>query len=156
MDRLNVLAIAAATGRIGYVYFVGHQLMDWGLSRAASKNPKKAVAMASKWLELFHADVVITEAAESPSRKGAAARQSIEAIASVARKSPANDVRVPRLQRFQNKYEEAEALVERFPEIQPWKPKRPRLWESEPRNMIYFEAIALALEIIDGGRWQGK
>lgn len=156
MGRLNVLAIAAATGRIGYVYFAEQRLVDWGLSVAASKNPKRAAAMASKWLDLFHPDVVITEAADCSSRKGAAARQSIEAIARVARKSSANDVRVPRLQRFQNKYEEAEALVERFPEIQPWKPKRPRLWESEPRNMIYFEAIALALEIIDGGRWQGN
>ena len=80
MARLNFLAIAAATGRIGYVYFVGHQLTDWELSRAASKNPKKAAAMASKWLELFHPDVVITAAVDSPSRKGAAARQSIEAI----------------------------------------------------------------------------
>jgi len=87
MARLNVLAIAAATGRIGYVYFVGPRLMDWGLSRAASKSPKRAAAMASRWLDLFHPDVVIIEAADSPSRKGAMTRQSIEAISSVARET---------------------------------------------------------------------
>jgi hypothetical protein len=154
MARLNILAIAAGTGRVGYAYFVGHRLMDWGLSGLASKSTKQAAAMTRKWIDLLHPDVVVTEAKDSPSRKGAATRQVIEAISKVAGEEHVNDVRVPRLQRYENKYEEADALAERFPEIAPWKPRRPRLWESEPRNMIYFEAIALALEIIDGGRWQ--
>jgi hypothetical protein len=154
MARLSVLAIAAATGRIGYVYFVGHQLRDWGLSAAASKDPNRAAAQTSKWLDLFNPDVVVTERTDRSSRKGAATRRLIETISGVASDVVVNDIRVPRIQRYQNKYEEAEGLVQRFPEIQPWKPKRPRLWESEPRNMIYFEAIALALEIIDGGRRQ--
>jgi len=154
MARLNILAITVATGRIGYVYFAGHQLRDWGLSITASKNPIMAASTTRKWLKLCHPDVVITEKIVRSSRKGAATRQLIEAISSVAAAALVNDVRVPRLQRYQNKYEEADALTKRFPEIQPWKPRRPRLWESEPRNMIYFEAIALALEIIDGGRWQ--
>ena len=59
------------------------------------------------------------------------------------------NVAVQRVQRFANKHEEAKALVERFPDILPWKPKRPEIWETEPRNMVYFEALALALEVLD-------
>ncbi len=154
MARLNVLAIAAATGRIGYVYFVGHQLSDWGLSVAASKDPNRAARMTRKWIDLLDPDVVITEKVGGSSRKGTAARCLIEAISGAASDASVNDVRVRRIQRYQNKYEEADIIAERFPEIQPWKPKRPRLWESEPRNMIYFEAIALALDVIDGAQSQ--
>ena len=42
-----------------------------------------------------------------------------------------------------NKYDAAAALAAEFPQIEPWLPRKRRAWEPEPRNIIYFEALAL-------------
>ena len=52
---------------------------------------------------------------------------------------------IPAPSRGPNKYADAAALAQEFPQIGPWLPKRRRAWEPEPRNIIYFEALALAL-----------
>ena len=51
-----------------------------------------------------------------------------------------------RQQAYPNKFFEANDLAERFPELAAWVPKRPKLWEREPRNLVYFEALALAVQ----------
>lgn len=55
------------------------------------------------------------------------------------------EVGVPRKQGFANKYAEAEVLVERYPELAPWKPEKRRFYDNEPRNTVLFEALSLAL-----------
>lgn len=61
-----------------------------------------------------------------------------------------HDMAVERRQLFANKYEEAAALAERFSELAPFTPKPRRIWDKEPLNTTYFEAVALALAVIDG------
>ena len=41
-------------------------------------------------------------------------------------------------------------MAEQFPEIAGWVPKKPRSWETEPGNTIYFEALGLAAVVLDG------
>ena len=149
MARLRVLAIAAATGRIGYVFFIGDTLKQWALSVKASTSPELAAKQGAQWIDKLKPDVVITEKIGVLSRKGLLTKQLIAAIATVAENTYLNDIVVPRMQNFQNKYEEVKALVKLYPELLPWAPQKPPIWESEPRNMIYFEALALALQIID-------
>ncbi|MEO9676261.1 MAG: hypothetical protein ABJG86_18610 [Nitratireductor sp.] len=150
MVRLKVLAMAAASGRVAYVFFREGQLVHWGLSVEASRSPEMASLQAEKWVSFFEPDVVVTEDIRHRSRKGDNTVDLIEALTGAAREAPVNDVTVLRVQRHANKYEEAEALAAHFPDILPWKPLRPRIWESEPRNMIYFEALALAVEVFGG------
>lgn len=52
MKRLKVLAIAAATGRVGYVFLIGGKLRDWGLSRMASKSPARAAAQTQTFVKV--------------------------------------------------------------------------------------------------------
>ena len=148
MARLKVLAVAAATGRLGYVFFNDDELVDWRMSHKASQSRKRAVAQVEKWIDYLKPDVVITEDVVTESRKGARTKKIIAAIADCASNLPLNDVSISRVQTFDNKYEEATVLAARYPDILPWMPKRPRIWESEPRNMVYFEALALALEVV--------
>ena len=42
---------------------------------------------------------------------------------------------------------EAEALARQYPELLPKLPKKPPIWKSEPRRLVLFEALALALRI---------
>jgi len=148
------MAVAAGTGRIGYVLFVGKTLKHWAISGKASRSSELAAVQAKRWIDELKPDVVITEKILQDSRKGERTRQVIAAVARVARNRVLNDIVMPRARAYKNKYEEAAALAKRFPEIGPWLPKRPPIWESEPRNAVYIDALALALGIIDGTRQQ--
>ena len=85
------------------------------------------------------------------SKKGQKSRDLIGTVARTAEQNYLLDVSVKCPRPTHNKYEDAKALAERFPELLPWGPKKRRIWEPEPRNTIYFEALALALQIIDRG-----
>ncbi|WP_075995554.1 hypothetical protein [Salaquimonas pukyongi] len=145
MARLKVLAIAVATGKIGYVYLIGEKLKDWGLSRKASVSTEQAAGYAQRLINDLKPDVLVTEKVQAESSKSAKTRSLIAAIERIGEHNYLLDVSVERVKRFKNKYDEAVALAERFPELLPWVPKPRRIWEPEPRNTIYFEALGLAL-----------
>ena len=149
MRRLKVLAMAVATGRIGYVYLVGDKLKDWGLSRKASRNPTLAAAQANKWISDLKPDILVTEKLLPQSTKSEKTRSLIAAVQFVAAKANVLDMFVAHTSTFKNKYEEAKCLGDRFPEIAAWVPRARRIWEPEPKNTVLFEALALAVAIID-------
>ena len=149
MRLLKVLDMAVATGLIGYVFLVGDQLKDWGLSRKASRNPELAAVQANKWITDLKPDIVVTEKVPPHSSKSAKTRLLIAAIQFVAAKASVLDMFVSHTSAFKNKYEEAQHLGERFPEIAAWVPRARRIWEPEPKNTVLFEALALATVIID-------
>lgn len=93
--------------------------------------------------------VVVTERITDKCRKCGTGSAVIEAIAKTANEHGLFDIAVPCGRTLRNKCPEAQAIADRFPEILPWLPQRPRLWEPEPGNMIYFEAVALAVEVMD-------
>ena len=147
MAALKLLAIAVATGRIGYVYFIGDALRDWGISRRASRSPALAAAKAQAWITTLKPDVVVSERPDTARHKGAQSKALMEVISKIAADAPVLDIAVERKRNFRNKYAEATELAKRYPELLPWLPRVRRLWEPEPRNMIYFEAMALAENI---------
>ncbi len=93
--------------------------------------------------------VVVTQSLTHRCRKGTTARAAIELIAKVAANEEVYDIAVTRPKNYANKFDEANALAERFPELRPRVPKPRRLWDSEPRSTTIFEALALALVVID-------
>ena len=149
MRRLKILAMAVATGRIGYVFVIGDKLKDWGLSRKASRSPALAALQAETWLNHLKPDIVITEKVPPLSTKSQKTRSLIEAIQSIAASANVLDMFVARNSLFSNKYAEAAHLGERFPEISAWVPRPRRIWEPEPKNTVLFEALALATIVID-------
>ena len=149
MERLKLLAIAVATGRIGYVYFIGDTLRDWGLSRKASLSSTLAAEQTQKWINTLAPDVLVSESAEKARRKGNHTKRLLAAISNVASHNYLLDIAVERERTFKDKYTEAKALAEQYPALLPWVPRPRRLWEPEPRNTIYFEALALALKVVE-------
>ncbi len=146
-----MLSIAAASGRVGYVFLIDGALRDWKMSRKAGKDPEEAGKCAGIWIKRLRPDAVVTEKLDDHTRKGERTRAVIAAIAAVASNGGLYDVSVRRPRDHRNKYEEAAALSGRFPSLRPWLPKGRKLWESEPRSVTYFEALALALVVIDRG-----
>ena len=144
--KVKVLAVAAATGRIGYVFLVDGELRDWQLSKKAATSVELASAYADNWITTLHPDVVVTEDIRKRSSKGRKTRALIASVSEITTKRCLLDVKVPRSSAYANKYEEADALGKRFPELAAWVPKKPKVWETEPKNTVYFEALALALQ----------
>lgn len=141
----RLLGIAASSGKVGFAYLVDGELMDWGLSVKASKSFEAAFKRINKWTIYYRPDLVITETVEDRSRKGVHSRTLIRAAESAANNANAEFAEIPAPSHGLNKYADAAALAQEFPQIAPWLPKRRRAWEPEPRNIIYFEALALAL-----------
>jgi len=131
MTRRRVLALSVATGRVGYVYFDDGQPAHWGISHKAARSPLLAAQQTAKWLSLFAPDVVVMERVGVHSRKGALTKYLIAAVVDAASEADCDDLSVPRVQSYVNKYEEADALAARFPMLSAWLPKRPRIWEAE-------------------------
>ena len=151
MASLRLLAVAAATGRVGSVFLIGDRLMDWQMSSKAAESGVEAAAFAQTLINDLTPDLVVTEELETARHKGKHTLDLIAAIARTAEHNQVLDVAVPREHRYPNKYAEAEALVERYPELAPWKPAKRRFYDNEPRNTVIFEALALAQVMVGNG-----
>ncbi|MEM8793403.1 MAG: hypothetical protein AAGE80_17410 [Pseudomonadota bacterium] len=151
MAALRVLSIAVSSGRVGYVCFDGRQLQDWAITTTVSGNLSDLMAFAQELINRLKPDVVVTEKCDRKSRKGRRTRRRITSIVELASHNYVLDVSVPRPRSFPSKYEEATDVVTRYPDLVGYLPKRKRrIFDFEPRNMIIFEAIALAEAVIDG------
>ena len=150
MAALRMLAVAAASGRIAYVYLIGNRLMDWRVSDRASDSEAEASKAAKRWIETLQPDVVVIEDTLGARKKGKRTKEIIAAIAEVAARANLLDVSVVREQVYPNKYVEAKALAERYPDLKPWLPYRRLLLDNEHRNTVIFEALSLAQVILRG------
>lgn len=146
---LRVVAIAVASGRMGYVFLVGTELKDWRMVCKAATAPANAARTTQTWLHKLKPDVVITEHPDTAKAKGSNTQAVIAAVAREAANADTLDMAVPRARVYPNKYAAATALTKRYPELRPWLPHR-RCWENEPRQTVLFEALALALHVIRG------
>lgn len=151
MAALRLLAVAAASGRVGSVFLIGDTLMDWQISKKAAQSSVDAAAFAQSLINEFSPDLVVTEELDTARHKGKHTLGLVSAIARTAEHNQVLDVAVPRQHRFPNKYAEAEALICRYPELAPWKPERRHFYDNEPHNTVIFEALALAQVMLSHG-----
>jgi hypothetical protein len=132
------------------VYLIGNRLMDWRISDKGSASEEDAAKSAARWIETLQPDVVVTEDTLGAKKKGQHTKEIIAAVAAVAARAELLDVCVIREQTFPNKYAEAKALAEQYPDLKPWLPYRRLLLDNEHRNTVIFEALALAQVILRG------
>lgn len=144
--RLVVLALAVRSSRVGYVLLIDGTATDWRLSRTASHDGRAAVAHLKAWVGRFNPNAIVLEDHRSTCRKSRKTRSILQSLHRAAKRSPACVAALSREQHYPNKFSEARDLAERFPELAAWVPERPKLWEREPRNLVYFEALALAVQ----------
>ena len=140
------MAVAIASGKVGYVVMRGDQLIDWKLSKVAAKSPNKMQETMSYWLALHCPDVVITEAINPYSRKSDKTLAIMSAAVGVIENADVRYLPKIRKRSYPNKYDEIEALAARFPKIAPWAPARRKFYDPEPINTILFEALSLAVQ----------
>ena len=156
MARLRVMSVAVRSHVIAYAFFIGDRLEYWGSSNKAAKSPEHALPVVKAWMAKFRPQVMVTERIGQDTRKKPRTISVIEAITQLAVDAPLNDIVVPRVRQFTNRYEEAEAVAERFPAVAHLVPKKPRIWESAPPRLIYFEAIVLGLGVVSSQELNGN
>lgn len=144
----RVLSIAVAYGKLAYVFLINDRLKDWQMSRAASFSPAKARAFLKNAYVRLQPDIVLIEDPQEGTRKTGHALEILLALEKdiIAEGIPHHCIQ--RHQRYANKYEEASALAEQYPPIASWLPKSPRIWEGEPTNTIYFEALSMHVQAL--------
>ncbi|MHA7820269.1 MAG: hypothetical protein ACX930_11540 [Erythrobacter sp.] len=147
---LKILAFSAICDRVGLVFLVGGKLKDWRTSRKAARSSVEAAGYAQQMLNFYQPNVVVVEKI-TVCRKGEATCKLIQAIAMVAEQNYVLDVAVERDHPYQSKYEEAQALVKAYPLFAPLLPEKRQIFDSEPRAMVLFEALALGNAIAHGG-----
>jgi hypothetical protein len=151
MAALSVLAFAVASGKVGYVYLAGGTLQDWGITVKAAQDGSQLIGFAQELITDLRPDVMVTENTGRGSRKGAHTKRLIQSLADLASHNCVLDVSVKRPRIYPSKYEEADALAARHPEMIGYLPSsKRRIFDFEPRCMVLFEALALANEVIDG------
>lgn len=151
MPAVRLTAFAVASGRAGFVLFDGTRLVDWGATVKATHSAALMAGYVQARINEFQPNVVVSEKCNEACRKGVETQNLIGAIARTASHNCLLDVSVERPRKYDNKYDEATALAKRYPEIAGHlPPKKPAFYDSEPRGMILFEAIALAEEVIYG------
>lgn len=152
MSGHSILSLAVASGKVGFVYLEEDQLLDWGVSVKAAKSSTEIAGFVQARISALQPHIVVTERCEQACRKGAKTRDLIRAMAETASHNAVLDVAVARPHRHAHKYDEALALAKQFTELEGYLPSRKRrIFDHESRNMIMFEALALALEVRDGG-----
>lgn len=150
MAALKFLAVAVAKGRVGYVYVAEGELLDWGLSVKAAKSTNNLAAWLQQRITDLKPDVVVTEKDTKNCRKGKRAKRLIATAQELASHNYVLDVSVEKQRHHACKYTEAQVLVERYPELTGWLPRKRPYFGSEPRNTILFEALALAEQVMFG------
>ena len=145
METRNLLSFAVASGKAGYVFLQDGQVVDWGLTVKAVSSSTELVGFVQELITKLKPDVVVTEKCDDRSRKGERSRALIKSIAELASHNEVLDISVRRPRTFPSKYEEADYLVRKHPEVIGYLPDRKRrIFDFEPRGMMIFEAIALA------------
>lgn len=151
MATLSLLAVSVASGRVGYVYMEGTQLRDWAVTTTVCGQSTDLVAFVQELINTLKPDIVVTEKCDDNCKKGNRTRDFIHAMARLASQNYVLDISVPRPRLFPSKHEEAVQMVERHPDLVGYLPNRKRRsFDFEPRNMIVFEALALAEAVIFG------
>ena len=145
--RRRVLAIAAASGRMAYVFFKGGELMDYGLSKKASRGTVEAAGLVQRWINETTPDVVVTEKI-SATFKGDRTKALIRAVQRTASHNQVLDVAVTRPRCFNTKYDEAADLITRYPEMKGRLPTWRRFYDTEPRDTVFIDALVLAEQVV--------
>ena len=145
-----MLAVAVRRDQACAICLQGRRLRDWTVSHKAARSPKAALEVLGRWMAIYRPEIVISQNPDSAARKSPRNRAILRAIARAIADDTVLDLLVTRTMRHDNIYEEAAAIAARYPALRHKLPGKPKIWETEPRRIIYFEAMALALQVLDG------
>jgi len=153
---MRILAIDPSPRGFGFVVMEApERLLDWGVKEANLENKNAAsVKRLELLLALYKPDVlVIEDISDVGSLRRERVQQLLQRIAEFGFEHELKTVRIPRLMVGQvfarsgamTKYQIAEVICRRLPELAPKLPPQRKLWMAEDARMSIFDATAFAL-----------
>ncbi len=141
----HILALDLHPRSFGYAVFGNAELLDWGLRKWPSRQLKTAGSRLCRLVELWQPMRLLI-------REGAPRRE-YEMAQAVARnaKVPVVDVRRAVVQdafrssKRLSRFDIAELISERYPELHPRLPAKRKLTENEPFQLRMFNAAAVGM-----------
>lgn len=147
----RLLAIDPTRDGFAYVLLEDEILIDWGLVHAG-KSVDASMQRLDELISRYTPDLLVMEhSSEFGRRRGRRAR---EFFVSVDLLGLSGEITVERVSQervkqtfagFKSKYEIALSLLDRYPELRPWRPRVRKAWMSEDERMNIFDALVLAL-----------
>ncbi|HEY1757837.1 MAG TPA: hypothetical protein VGG72_20880 [Bryobacteraceae bacterium] len=152
----RIIAIALRASRIGYAVFAGpKELLDCGTHATTHDNDGRDSVEGKRIVALFPTflpDVVVVKAVPKKQRTLLHRSRNLRGLIireSALRGKPVvilkdKDVKEAfRIFQGPTKYDRARVIASAFPELHWRLPPRRKLWQSEPRAMLIFDAIAV-------------
>lgn len=135
-----------------YVLLEDHEiLIDWGLVHAGA-SIEASMRRLDELISRYTPELLVIEhSSEFGRRRGSRAR---EFLVSVDIRGLSGEITVERVSQdavrqafseFKGKYARALSLLDRYPELRPWRPRVRKPWMSEDERMNIFDALILAL-----------
>ena len=151
----RVLTLDPYSRGFGFVVFEGPEhLIDWGLKEARREKATRCLRQVKQLIEMYHPDVLVIEATRDPQcRRCPRVRTLLQAMSQLAAEKKLKTRSFSR-QAVQatfsevsavTKHEMVNTIVERLPELTPWRPPFRKPWMSENSRASIFDAVALAL-----------
>jgi len=149
----RILAVELRAARLGYAVFeTPEELRDFGA--AWFESPASARARITRLLEFYRPSVLVLRGGSARYPRNMRKRRVIARIA----RDEARKLEIPIAHMTElafnsyfgsyscrDKYDVAAVLVARFPGLAWRLPSRPKFYDPEPRSMLYFDSIALAI-----------
>jgi len=148
MEARRVLAVAAATRGVAFVVFIEGQMVDWGISRKAWQSPVHAAEAFQVWIKEFEPTMIVTEKIDVDSKKGKRARRITSVLQSIASHNYAYDISIPIMRGAKSRFAYAVFLSEIYPDLKPRLPQSYAWYDPAPRNLLIFDALALAHSVL--------
>jgi hypothetical protein len=140
-SRARILSVAVATHGLGFVFLIGNEIKDWAVIRG-KQSPETVTSRLQGWIKRFDAQLLLSQDPAMAQPKGDNTREVLEVIARIFADADGMNAVLSRVQTHRNKYVEAAALAEHYPELLSHVPKQPKIWKPEPPNVLLFEALS--------------
>ena len=148
---VRILSVYPSARGCGFAVLEGHErLVNWGLATLPTVAPTELVIRVDAMIREWKPTVLVLEGLVR-TRRSEITRQRIEALARHAASIALRVVCVESsamalfFRQQANKFEIAQAVCQRFPELSQHMLPRRRPWESERERMAVFCAVALAV-----------
>ena len=156
----RVFALDPYSRGFGFVVCEGPEhVIDWGLKEARREKDTRCLRHVEQLIETYHPDIFVIEATHDPQcRRCPRVRELLHKMSQLAAEKKLKTRSFSRRAvqaTFSEvspvtKYEMANRIVERLPELTPWRPPFRKPWMSEHSRASIFDAAALALTYFYG------
>lgn len=142
----RVLSFAVGSGACALIVMQHGELVHAERLRDSASHPSKGRSAFRLALSRFEPDLVVFEDPDRNCRKQGVSLRLLRTLAQAVGDESVRGIRLVRVQRYVNQFEEAAALAEEFPEFREWLPSKWAIYERAPRKLLYFEALSFIVE----------